>query len=94
MTGRTNCSNNDGYIEIRKNGVSVHHVTLTTNTTVALGTIPDISLSAGDTCEVIFGFAGSHTNINMHLYDGEINIDGGVSIAGASAYSNSTVILK
>lgn len=93
-TGRTNCSNNDGYIEIRKNGVSVHHLTLTTNATVALGTIPDISLSAGDVCEVIFGFAGSHTNINMHLYDGEIQIDGGAAIVGSSAYSNSTVTLK
>lgn len=92
-TGRTNCSSNHGYIKIVKNGIDVYSVVLTTNTTVNLGTIPSVSLSDGDVCEVIFGFTGSHTNINMHMYDGGINIDGSASVVGASAYLNSTVTL-
>lgn len=92
-TGRTNCSNNDGYIEIRKNGTAVHSVTLPANTTTNIGTIPNISLNAGDVCTLVFGFAGSHTNINMHFYNGELQIDGNVEIAVTNA-SKSTVTME
>lgn len=89
-TGITNCSSNHGFIEIRKNGTAVHSVTLPPNTTTAIGNIPDVTLSAGDVLEIIFGFTGSHTNINMHFYDGEIQIDGSATIEGPTT-SNSTV---
>lgn len=92
-TGRTNCSNSDGFIEIRKNGTAVHSVTLPANTTTNIGAIPDVSLNAGDVCTIVFGFSGSHTNINMHFYDGEMQIDGIVDIAMTTA-NNSTVTVK
>lgn len=92
-SGRTNCGSNHGYIAIYKNGTEQKKVTLTTNTDVNLGAISDVSLSAGDVLTVTFGFQGSHTNINMHMYNGEITIDGNVSITGASSLTNSTVTI-
>ncbi len=92
-TGKTNCVSNHGYIAIKKNGTAVKTVALPTNTTTSIGTISDVSLTTGDVLTITFGFQGSHTNINMHIYDGEITVEGSATIEGASSYSNSTVTM-
>lgn len=92
-TGKTNCGSNHGYIAIKKNGTAVKMVALPTNTTTNIGTISDVLLTAGDILTVTFGFQGSHTNINMHIYDGVISIKGSATVEGASSYSNSTVTM-
>lgn len=93
MSAKTNCGSSHGYVSIEKNGTQVASVTCPTNTQTNLGTISDVSLSAGDVLSITFGFIGSHTNINFHLYDGAISINGSATVDGASSYSNSTTLI-
>lgn len=93
-TGKTNCSADDGYIAITKNGTAVKTIVLPQNATTSLGSISDVNLSAGDVLKISFGMHNTstrHTNVNMHLYDGEVTIRGGAEADFTAAYNNTTV---
>lgn len=68
-TCRTNTGGGDGFIEIRKNDVSVVKQYMAANTTTDI-TIPDISVEAGDDIDIVGGFDNAHSSCNFQLYTG------------------------
>lgn len=68
-TCRTNTGGGDGFIEIRKNDVSVVKQYMAANTTTNI-TIPDIAVDAGDEVTFIVGFDNNHSSCNFQLYTG------------------------
>ena len=88
MTATTNCGSNDGYIAVYKNSTQVFKKMLTTGATVSLGSLPSMSLEEGDIATVRFGFANSHTNIRMYLYNGTVEVGGVASVTGIVGVTN------
>lgn len=87
-TGITNCSNNHAYMKLIKNSTEVWTKTLPQNTTTKLDDIPDISLADGDQLKLVFGYASTHSNINMHFNNGYLQIAGNADVKGLAGVSN------
>ena len=87
-TGITNCSNNHAYMKLIKNSTEIWTKTLPQNTTTKLDDIPDISLADGDQLKLVFGYASTHSNINMHFNNGYLQIAGNADVKGLAGVSN------
>lgn len=87
-TGITNCSNNHAYMKLIKNSTEIWTKTLPQNTTTKLDDIPDISLSDGDQLKLVFGYASTHSNVNMHFNNGYLQIAGNADVKGLAGVSN------
>lgn len=66
--GRTNTSNNEGYMVIKVGNVEIFRLDNIPTDRLTAFNIPDININAGETLELIFGFTGSHTNSYLDLY--------------------------
>lgn len=91
--GRTNCSNSDGYISVRKNGTAVYTKSLAPNTDETLA-IPAVNFSAGDVITLVFGFANYHSNINMKLTGDSFTVQGSATVSGISNTTNTSTTLE
>lgn len=91
--GRTNCSNSDGYISVRKNGTAVYTKSLAQNTDETLA-IPAVNFSAGDVITLVFGFANYHSNINMKLTGDSFTVQGSATVSGISNTTNTSTTLE
>ena len=91
--GRTNCSNSDGYISVRKNGTAVYTKSLAPNTDETLA-IPVVNFSAGDVITLVFGFANYHSNINMKLTGDSFTVQGSATVSGISNTTNTSTTLE
>ena len=91
--GRTNCSNSDGYISVRKNGTAVYTKNLAPNADETLA-IPVVNFSAGDVITLVFGFANYHSNINMKLTGDTFTVQGSATVSGISNTTNTSTTIE
>lgn len=72
----TNTSSNDGYIDIRINGVSITKKYLPSGTNTSFS-VPDITVSANDVLTICVGFDNTHSNCWFNVFTAVTLIESG-----------------